>query len=38
MKDDVKERINELYQYIEDFKLPELPNIKWLEEVENRMH
>lgn len=37
MKGEVKDKLDVLYKDIEDFKLPELPDLKWLEEAENRM-
>ncbi len=38
MKSDMHEKLDIMYQDIESFRVPELPDLRWLEEAEKRMH
>lgn len=38
MKTDLHEKLDIMYKNIEDFKLPDLPDLRWLDEAEKRMH
>ncbi|NLC97179.1 MAG: hypothetical protein GX675_06385 [Erysipelotrichaceae bacterium] len=38
MKDDVKGKLDNLYIDVEEFKFPDLPDLRWLEEAEKKMH
>ncbi len=38
MKSEMHSKLDIMYKDIEDFVLPELPDLRWLEEAEKRMH